>query len=609
MSLENLGDTNNHEVEVDHTFVNLEIESLSGVKPAIVIREESTDTTCTLVESNDTVDFISYEENCVTPPAGNKLLNSKLLQNDLHSSNPSLVSDISSECSDLEDIYLEPESEHNKTDIAFAEDTNVPFEIRRTAVPTFEIDLNDREETSSEPGISTSCSNNKNHEDDTNDRAGKLRRNSEMREKLPPAQPKQVSNLSLRHVGMTKSHSSPSLMEIGCFGFRGEDYYRNCAHIVAEARQREKLRDFRGANEMLRAAVEILIAGVQHDPDPMRREGVRRRTAEYLQIAENFATKHRSQQQNRKPIIMSREQVKAFRVLSVKDRVLIVQSPKSGNIHALKTLRKPLSSSISGQSLVVRSPFLVPLIKYCVAEDVVFILLKRVQGQILPDYVNRFKHTTPLPTTLNEVGGRDPNTAPLPPSPLTVQPATQGLVPRNLVRKWAAQIVVCLSSLHKQGLVYADLNPRNIIIDDFSNVAVTYITQLPGLHHRVSPQAVSEMFVAPEVLTGLHAVTPAADWWSFGAILFYLMSGHPLSQYYPYQAIRTTKIKITSEDQSGGSSLVAGLLKYNPAERLGAGVMGSEEIRSHIYFSSIKWESLEKSQALLGGNSESTIAV
>ena len=44
-----------------------------------------------------------------------------------------------------------------------------------------------------------------------------------------------------------------------------------------------------------------------------------------------------------------------------------------------------------------------------------------------------------------------------------------------------------------------------------------------------------------------------------------------------------------------------GLLKYNPAERLGAGVMGSEEIRSHIYFSSVKWETLEKQQALLGG--------
>lgn len=227
--------------------------------------------------------------------------------------------------------------------------------------------------------------------------------------------------------------------------------------------------------------------------------------------------------------------------------------------------------------------------------------MKRVQGQVLPEYVSRFKHSTPLPATLNEAGGKETDSPTLTPNPAVNQTIIQGLVPRNLVRKWAAQMVVCLSSLHKQGLVYADLNPRNIMIDDFSNVCITYITQLPGLHHRVSTEAVSEMFVAPEVLTGLHAVTPAADWWSFGALLFYLMSGQTLSHYYPYQAIRTTNIKITNEDHSGGSSLVAGLLKYNPAERLGAGVMGSEEIRSHIYFSSVKWETLEKQQALLGG--------
>ena len=59
-------------------------------------------------------------------------------------------------------------------------------------------------------------------------------------------------------------------------------------------------------------------------------------------------------------------------------------------MHVLKTLRKPLSGSISGQSLVVRSPYLAPLVKYCVAEDVVFVLLKRIQGQVLPEYVSRY---------------------------------------------------------------------------------------------------------------------------------------------------------------------------------------------------------------------------
>ena len=251
----------------------------SRVKPAIVVREESTDT---LVD-NDTV----REEEQFGTPIENKLINSKLLGSDVYSSNPSLISDVSSECSELEEIYLEPENLHNKTDIAFAEDTDVPFEMRHVVLPTFEIDLNDAEPRVSSSDHNESNNNAFNHSASnhsasnhsasnhgaSNHRSSHQRRNSDMREKLAPTQPKPVSNLTLRHTGMTKSHSSPSLVEIGCFGFRGEDYYRNCAHIVAEARQREKLRDFRGANEMLKAAVEILIAGVQHDPDPTRREG------------------------------------------------------------------------------------------------------------------------------------------------------------------------------------------------------------------------------------------------------------------------------------------------------------------------------------------------
>ena len=256
-----------------------DIRHSSRVKPAIVVREESTDT---LVD-NDTV----REKEQFGTPIENKLMNSKLLGSDVYSSNPSLISDVSSECSELEEIYLEPENLHNKTDIAFAEDTDVPFEMRHVVLPTFEIDLNDAEPRVSSSDHNESNNNAFNHSASnhsasnhgasnygaSNHRSSHQRRNSDMREKLAPTQPKPVSNLTLRHTGMTKSHSSPSLVEIGCFGFRGEDYYRNCAHIVAEARQREKLRDFRGANEMLKAAVEILIAGVQHDPDPMRREG------------------------------------------------------------------------------------------------------------------------------------------------------------------------------------------------------------------------------------------------------------------------------------------------------------------------------------------------
>ena len=44
--------------------------------------------------------------------------------------------------------------------------------------------------------------------------------------------------------------------------------------IVAEARSREMLEDYKGAHRLLKQAVDILISGVQHDNDPARREGL-----------------------------------------------------------------------------------------------------------------------------------------------------------------------------------------------------------------------------------------------------------------------------------------------------------------------------------------------
>lgn len=268
-----------------------EMNHSSRVKPAIVVRETSIDTSTTLVDNTeDLSEDISDIENSGTP-LENKILNSNLLKSDVNSSNPSLISDVSSDCSDLEDIYLEPEDVHNKTDIAFAEDLNVSYEVRSTAPPTFEIDLNDVGEKkefsptnhTTDHSAATDSAVKSILEQNSVGKTTVLAKNNAAPQTKPGSsgywenpvaqQPKPVSNLTLRHV-TNKAHSDPlQSLEIGCFGFRGEDYYRNCTHIVAEARQREKLKDFKGAQEMLRAAVEILIAGVQHDPDPMRREG------------------------------------------------------------------------------------------------------------------------------------------------------------------------------------------------------------------------------------------------------------------------------------------------------------------------------------------------
>lgn len=71
-------------------------------------------------------------------------------------------------------------------------------------------------------------------------------------------------------------------------------YLTQAANELTAAIEREKEGDFSSAIRGYRMAVDILITGVQGDPDPVRRESVMRRTAQYLKHAEMLVDKHSS---------------------------------------------------------------------------------------------------------------------------------------------------------------------------------------------------------------------------------------------------------------------------------------------------------------------------
>ncbi|XP_071750361.1 sorting nexin-15 isoform X2 [Centroberyx gerrardi] len=72
------------------------------------------------------------------------------------------------------------------------------------------------------------------------------------------------------------------------------DYLSQAANELTAAMEREKEGEFSSAILGYRTAVDILITGVQGDPDPARRESVKRRTAQYLKHAEMLVDRHSS---------------------------------------------------------------------------------------------------------------------------------------------------------------------------------------------------------------------------------------------------------------------------------------------------------------------------
>ncbi|XP_063079463.1 ribosomal protein S6 kinase delta-1 [Engraulis encrasicolus] len=166
--------------------------------------------------------------------------------------------------------------------------------------------------------------------------------------------------------------------------------------------------------------------------------------------------------------------------------------------------------------------------------------------------------------------------------------AAQVRIPEPWVQRWAAQLVIALDTLHQQGLICRDLNPNNLLLNHTGHIQLTFFCSWSEVEESYDRDAITRMYCAPEV-GGISEETAACDWWSLGAILFELLTGKALHQCHPAGISRHTFLSIPDFVSEEARSLLTQLLQYNPAERLGAGVGGAEDIKSHPFFSSVTW--------------------
>ncbi|NXU76120.1 RPKL1 protein, partial [Oreotrochilus melanogaster] len=159
------------------------------------------------------------------------------------------------------------------------------------------------------------------------------------------------------------------------------------------------------------------------------------------------------------------------------------------------------------------------------------------------------------------------------------------------VQLWAAEILLALEGLHQQGVLCRDLNPRNLLLDAAGHVRLTFFGQWTEVEPQCCSQAQEELYSAPEV-GGITEPTEAADCWSFGALLYELLTGVPLSQNHPSGIQPHTQLHLPEGLSMAAASLLTELLQYNPKQRLGFGGGGMAKLKSHAFFSTIPWNKL-----------------
>ncbi|KFV79229.1 Ribosomal protein S6 kinase-like 1, partial [Struthio camelus australis] len=164
-------------------------------------------------------------------------------------------------------------------------------------------------------------------------------------------------------------------------------------------------------------------------------------------------------------------------------------------------------------------------------------------------------------------------------------------VKEEQVQLWAAEILLALEGLHQQGVLCRDLNPRNLLLDTAGHVRLTFFGQWTEVEPQCCSQALEELYSAPEV-GGISELTEAADCWSFGSLLYELLTGVPLSQNHPSGIQPHTQLHLPEGLSLAAASLLTELLQYNPTRRLGSGGGGIAKLKSHSFFSTIQWNKL-----------------
>uniref|UniRef100_A0A914KGY6 cGMP-dependent protein kinase n=2 Tax=Meloidogyne incognita TaxID=6306 RepID=A0A914KGY6_MELIC len=167
-------------------------------------------------------------------------------------------------------------------------------------------------------------------------------------------------------------------------------------------------------------------------------------------------------------------------------------------------------------------------------------------------------------------------------------------------RFYVACVLEGLEFLHRRNIVYRDLKPENCLLTTSGYLKIVdfgFAKKLASGRKTWTFCGTPE-YVSPEIILN-KGHDQAADYWALGIYICELMLGRP-----PFQAsdpMKTYTLILKGIDAleipnrrigKTATALVKKLCRDNPAERLGSGSGGVNDIRKHRWFMGFDWEGL-----------------
>lgn len=178
----------------------------------------------------------------------------------------------------------------------------------------------------------------------------------------------------------------------------------------------------------------------------------------------------------------------------------------------------------------------------------------------------------------------------------------QGIISREkrlrepAARLFTAQILLALEHLHERQIVFRDLKPDNIVIDEKGHAMLTDFglskEEVAGVKAAKSFCG-SIAYLAPEILKRQghgHSV----DIYGLGVLLYEMLCGLPPFYHRDrdtlFRNIETSRLRVPAHVTAVASSLVQSLMQRDPAQRLG--FEKTSDVRTHAFFEDMDWDKL-----------------
>ncbi|XP_061623319.1 cGMP-dependent protein kinase 1 isoform X2 [Phyllopteryx taeniolatus] len=177
----------------------------------------------------------------------------------------------------------------------------------------------------------------------------------------------------------------------------------------------------------------------------------------------------------------------------------------------------------------------------------------------------------------------------------------KGCLDESSTKFYTACVTQALTFLHARNVVYRDIKPENVVLDErgYAKLVGSRCLKKIEMGKKTYTFCGTPGYMAPEVIFNKgHSV--AADFWSLGVFVFELLTGGlPFSGVDPMSVLGDTVRGIDNIDfpkaiSKSASSLIKKLCRHNPSERLGSRRNGAKDIQKHKWFEGFNWDGLSR---------------